>query len=83
MAKIFKFTEEQLTMYNTLMSAALTNVFIERCVKSGLVTPTEFKEKIFTPDFVKNHLQDAVGDEMDDITNFSFDMKLFEFNEEE
>ena len=79
--KVFKFSKEELTMYNTLLTGAVIRVILDEMSSNGL-DRSEISEKYLPVEYLKNHFQNDVEDAIDDLTGDSFDLSLFEYEEE-
>ena len=79
--KVFKFSKEELTMYNTLLTGAVIRVILDEMSNNGL-DRSEIGEKYLPVEYLKNHFQNDVEDAIDDLTGDSFDLSLFEYEEE-
>ena len=78
---VFKFTEKELSMYNTTLMAALHMVYIRRLKDSNV--PKEIIEYLMEPDYVRNQFQEDLDRESDRISEGNFSLELFKYEEED
>ena len=79
--KILKFSEEEFTMYNTIVAAAITNTIVKILAEKNLLELEDFS-KIFNVDFVEREFKKRVEREIDNLSNGAFTLEVFEYEED-
>lgn len=80
---VYKFSQEDLTMYNTVMVGATIRSVLGLMIEKGFIQEEEVRE-IFPSEMVlKNGLQKRIDKETLLITNGEFDLDYFKYEEEE
>lgn len=78
--EIYKFTEEEMTMYNTTLTGAITLTFLDVLQSKGLAE--ELKSVLLEPGFVENVFKPGVEQKIDQITKGKFNLDLFKYTED-
>ena len=79
--KILKFSEEEFTMYNTIISAAITNTVVHILAEKDVLDVDDFR-KIFNLEFVEKEFKKRIEREIDIISNGTFTLEVFEYEED-
>lgn len=76
----FKFTEQEFTMYNTLMTAALVRVVLERA--KTCEDPQELEDIFTNKEYIEGDFKDDISEWIDKMSNGYFSSELFKIEEE-
>lgn len=78
---IFKFNEEEIAMYNSMMIGAMSKIMFNRMSEAG-ISYDKIITEIFPIDYVRGDFQEDLDHEIDEATNGTFSMDLFKYEEE-
>ena len=80
--EIYKFTEEELSMYNSMMVGAMTRLMFNKMVEAG-IDYDKIVEEIFPVEYLRNgSFEEDLDRETEIVSNGNFDMGLFKYEEE-
>lgn len=77
----YRFTEEELTMYNSIIVAGVMRTMIRKAIDEGY-DPEELHRKVFSPEFIKNGFDTELKFQVHDISKGKFDMDLFKYEDD-
>lgn len=77
----YRFTEEELTMYNSIIVASVIRTIMSRAIDQGYDLE-ELKQKVLPPEFIQGEFSDKMKSQIQSISKGKFDMNLFIYEDD-
>lgn len=77
----YRFTEEDLIMYNSIVVASVIRSIMDRAIDQGYDLE-DFISKILPPEYIKNGFTKNVDRHLQEISNGKFDIDLFKYEDD-
>lgn len=77
----YKFTEEEIIMYNSIIVSAVIRSIMDRAIDQGY-NLEDFKNKILPSEYIKNEFTKSVDIHLQEISKGRFDLDLFKYEDD-